>query len=253
MKFVDIHSHILNDLDDGSRSQEETLKMLQMAVEENIEYMIATPHLREGYSHYDNDKYEVTFKSVEAVINENKLPLLLYQGQELFYDYMNIYDLKSGTAYPLANSKYLLFELPAFWTWESLREYLYELELMDYRLILAHVERYEQLQNKPDLLMKLSEHNVLFQVNSHSVNSKRKKVKRWVDKLLDNGYVDFIATDCHSTGRRRPQMIESYRYISKRLSQEKADYMFRLNGLKIINNEDIINEEPKLIKKRLFF
>lgn len=251
MRYVDIHSHILPELDDGAKGIEDTIAMLKMTVEENVEHLIATPHLRVGYTHYDNDKYDATFKQITDYIAENGIPLKLYQGQELFFDYSNLKDIKAKEAYTLADSRYILFELPTYVQMESLYEYLYEFELLDYTMILAHVERYEIFKDKPELLTELSRKGVLFQINSKSVNNKDRKLRKWVDLLLKKGYVHFVSTDSHSTGRRRPLMEESYRYVHALLGTQ-ADDLYRYNGLKVINNEEIITEEPEEFRRSFF-
>ncbi len=249
MRYVDIHCHVLPGMDDGSRDMEMTLGMLKMYEAENVEHIIATPHHRMGYSSYDKDIFRERLIEVRNLIADEGIDIQLHRGQELYFDYSNLKDVIEGNAYTMADGRYVLFELPNYVNMDTLYEYLYEFELKDYRMILAHVERYEIFREKPNLLLELHHKGVLFQVNSRSVNIGRdKKTSKWVDQLLQKGYVHFISTDAHSTGRRKPTMEESYRYIHK-LIGDKADDIYRNNGLKIIRNEEIFTDEPTEFKK----
>jgi len=249
--FVDIHSHILPNIDDGSNSEATTLKMLRTAEGEGIVAIIATPHFIPGYNSYDEEQLQCKFELVNSIIKSNNINISFYLGSELFIDIDAIKCLANTTCHTLADSDYVLVELPIRWNSTVIENLLYNIGLQGYKIILAHIERYDYLMDNPSLLRDLIMRGVYTQVNASTVLTKDKKIRNNIAKLLKNNYVHFIATDCHSNGRRKPLMKEAYGTVQDMIGS-KADELFYLNGRRVIANEYIEIGEPALIKRFLF-
>lgn len=85
MSYVDIHSHILPNMDDGAKDMGETLKMLQIAWQEGIAHIIATPHYKAGRFQADAQRLERTLDKVRQEIKKRNIPVTLYAGNEIYY------------------------------------------------------------------------------------------------------------------------------------------------------------------------
>lgn len=249
--FVDIHNHIIPGVDDGAQSEEMTLSMLKIASEEGISNIIATPHYIPGYNEYNNELLMNRFHLVQQLIKDHNLDIKLYLGNELFIDIDAVNVLKDGSCKTLGDSQYVLIELPNRWNSDIIENILYELELKGYKIILAHIERYEYFRKNPKILKEFILRGFYTQVNASSVTSSDRKIKKRVSKLIKKGYVHFISSDAHTHRRRSPRMKDAYEHVYK-LIGDKAKELFYLNGQKVINNEAIEVVEPLEYRTRFF-
>ena len=246
--FVDIHSHIIPNVDDGADSRDTTLAMLQTAAKEGISSIIATPHYISGYNRYDAQLLEQQFELTKEIIRTNNLDISLYLGNELLLDIDALPSLEQKTCQTLAGSRYVLVELPRRWNVHAVENLLYNIEINGYQIILAHIERYEMFRDKASLLQGFIERGYYTQINTSSITTDDRRTKKYTDQLLRHNYVHFVATDCHTNGRRRPHMRRAYELVSKIIG-DKADQLFNANAQKVIKNEAIEVEEPLQIKR----
>lgn len=249
--FVDIHSHILPNIDDGSKDVVMTIDMLKIAVQEGITSIIATPHFISGYNKYDKESLHKAYEGVKQVIIENNIPIDIYLGNEVYVDNDIVNHLVNGEAKTLGNTRYVLLELSNTWNDEIMEQIFYELELNNFNIILAHVERYDAFTNNLDLLRKYIDRGCLTQMNASTIVSKDRKTRKQATKLLKDGYIHFVSTDTHSNRRRKPAMREAYDF-TKKLIGDKADDLFINNGVKLLNNEIIEATSPIRNKNKLF-
>ena len=109
-KFIDIHTHILPEVDDGSGSMEETIKMLQLAQEQQIATIIATPHYIPGGRNVPVEVLRQKLEQVQAEASKVNPNMKLFLGNEIYYSDSVIEDLKAGKILTLADSRYVLVE-----------------------------------------------------------------------------------------------------------------------------------------------
>jgi len=191
--MIDIHSHILPNIDDGAYSIEETYKMVEEAKNAGITKIVATPHYIEDYYTENVNKYSEVLNEIQQ-----KTGVKLYIGNEVYLSRNVIKLLKQGKISTINNTKYILFEMPL-----NLKPMNYiELirEMLDYNLIpiLAHPERYSYIQKDMNVAEELAEMGVLFQANYGSlIGMYGKEAKNTVKKLLKYDMVHFFATDAH--------------------------------------------------------
>ncbi len=234
--MIDFHSHILPGIDDGSRSYDETVKLLLEAKEIGFTKIIST-------SHYALDCYETPeYKRKELVeqLNlENKFPEIIL-GSEIFLTY-NILDLlKEYNASTINGTNYILFELPLRHHFMNLRDLIIKLQENDYRLILAHPERYSIVQNDFNLLRELKEMGVLLQSNYGSIlGIYGGTAKKTLKKMLKEDLVDFFGSDVHRENTIYPKIPKAIKKISKYVSEEKLEELINNNAEKILNGENI--------------
>lgn len=234
--MIDFHSHILPEIDDGAKSYEESLAMLEEAYNVGFDTVIST-------SHYAIDCYEAPEYKRKKVIDdlnlEPNLPKILL-GSEIFLTY-NIVDLlKEYKASTINGTNYVLFELSLRQQFPNLKDVINRLKENNYIPILAHPERYLIIQKNFKLLDELKEMGVLFQVNYGSILGKYGfAAKQIVKKMLKNDYVSLLGTDAHKENSIYLEVPKAISLISKYISNTELEKITTSNAEKILRGEYI--------------
>ena len=238
--FVDLHSHILPALDDGAKNMEKTKEMLQIAYDEGIRTIIATPHYFASRKSASIERIESTIREVERQMEQWGFQIKLFPGNEIYYRSEVPDLLEEGKIATLAGSRYVLVEFDPMTEYSYLRDAILKLDSYGYIPILAHTERYECLWKKKEKLQRVKDHGGFIQVNASSFQGglfdERAKRARY---LMKNDLLDFIGTDAHSTGKRSPRMKETASYLYKKLGDKKADKILVKNPLAVIEDKSI--------------
>ncbi|NMM65102.1 exopolysaccharide biosynthesis protein [Clostridium sp. P21] len=250
--MIDIHTHILPGIDDGSKDMDYSIKMLKIAEDNGIKKIIATPHFYRGY--YEN-KYEDVCKHIEDLkkkIVEISINVEIFPGQEVFLDNHTLELYKDGAIKGLNNSKYVLVEFPMETMPKQALDMLYELKISGAVPIIAHPERYLYFMKKPSLINEFIEEKHLFQLNSGSVKGLfGKEAQKLSHTLIEHNICDFIASDAHSTGRRSPKIEEAIIQGDK-LRAGLKDKVTK-NAEKILSNDSINSCAEKVKEKKSIF
>ena len=244
-EMVDIHNHIIPNIDDGSDSMGLSRQLLEGAIEEGITDICITPHFMK-HGPYKVRKKELT-KLFESFKKENSdLDVNLYLGNELYIDREMDELLRNDEICTLNDSKYVLIEFPFETYKREYDEYLYDVSLR-YQIIIAHPERYHYVQKDHSFVNGWLKEGYVLQSNSTSLyNRESKKV---IYDLIEKGKLSFIASDAHNEYRPL-SLIIAYDEISRKFSEETAQLLMKTNPLKVIQNKSI-NKVPA-IKKRFF-
>lgn len=225
--FVDIHTHILPGVDDGSPDYETSVQMLQDAYANGTGTVVLTPHYKRGYTCGSADGIRARFAEFQNYIAE-KLPVTLYLGTEAMYEMDLPQKLLDGEVLTMADSAFVLVEFRPSVSQDYLFNGIFSLTQCGYVPILAHVERYECL--KKEQIPELIELGARIQVNVGSVmGAFGFRAKHFCRSILKAGYVDYVASDAHDTARRTAQLRQCAQYLEKRFGDEYADYILR-NG-----------------------
>ncbi len=236
--FIDMHSHILPNVDDGAKNIEETRKMLQMAYDDGVREMVATPHFTTGRYYKKNNllqAYELVKEEALKISNDFKI----YLGNELYYSSGIVDALRNHSANTIADSKYVLVEFSQNDSFRRINEGIRELILSGYLPILAHVERFRNL-SELKRIEELIDAGCYIQVNATSfIGGFFDQQARFCKKILQYGYVHFVGSDCHNTEDRKPVMQEAYKKISKILETDRLNDIFFINPRKVIDNQII--------------
>lgn len=210
--FADFHTHILPNLDDGSRSLEQSLKMLKMEAQAGVKRVVFTPHF---YPHESSisgflQARESSFNSLlEAAKDVPDLPEMFLGAEVYFYRGMSATEeLKKLT---IGDSPYLLVEMPmGDWT-EAMYEELENLHRNGLHPIIAHLDRYISPFNTQGIPEKLARLPVLVQMNTEALHSFWKR-KQFI-KYLKKNRVHLIGTDCHGCTFRPPEMQKALKWL----------------------------------------
>lgn len=228
--MIDIHSHILPQVDDGSNSFSDSIKMIENSLKQGINHIILTPHALSPYMDCKfKDEIIPLFNDFKQQVKKLGININLYLGQEVSY-HPRIFDyLKNDQLLTLNNSEYLLLELPYESRLEKMDELIYNLNCYNYQVIISHVERYRYYSFKD--LVELKKLGVLFQINANSLNKKNTNYKKTM-RLLKKNLVDFISSDVHHN--RENNMKLSFDLVVKKFGQAYAKKIFFDNPQKII-------------------
>ena len=244
--MIDLHHHLLPATDDGSKDLETSIAMVEMALEDGITHIVATPHANHTY-HYDRARHEEQLQEVrEALPTATAARMTLGLGCDFHLSVDNIDDAHAHPRrYTINETEYLLVELPDFNIPPRLDEVFYAMRLDGLTPILTHPERNATLQRSPERLEEWLGTGLLIQVTAGSLSdnfgSKAQKVA-W--NLLETGCVHVLATDAHNLGRRAPKMSEARDLIAKKLGADVADLLCVGNPLAIFEGKPLPSQHP---------
>ena len=238
--MIDIHSHILPNMDDGASSWEISLKMCQQASEDGIKTIVATPHILNGV--YDNRPKDIEekVKILNQKIKEINLPLQVLPGSEVHLSADIIEKLKKQEILTLNKSNYILLEFPHTQIPLHIEEILFQIQIMGITPILSHVERNLKFQQKPSLLSQLIQKGSLAQITAASLcGFFGPIIKKFTQKLLANDLIYCIASDAHSDSKsgRNAILSKALAEASKIIGHQAALNLVHSNPQKIIMNQ----------------
>lgn len=232
--MTDIHSHILFGVDDGSRSIEESIKLLKKLKSVGFNHVILTSHYIEGseYNADNSKKREIFLKLKQRIVDEN-IDIDITLGNEIFINDHIIPLINDGYISPIGDSKYLLVELPFHNKLLNLEDIIYEIKISGYTPIIAHPERYTYLQEDYSLVDALRKDGNLFQANYASIlGHYGKGAEKLMKYMLKNRYIDYLGTDIHRA--EKDYVVTNFEKIIKHIKKvTKEDYF-----LKIMENCD---------------
>ena len=235
--YVDIHCHILPSLDDGAKDMEKTKEMLQMAYEEGIQRIIATPHSFAGKRSASSETIRKTISEIEKQMVEWGFYIEIYPGNEIYYRSGVEELLEQGMICTLADSDYVLVEFDPMTEYSYLRDGILKLDSYGYIPILAHAERYECLFEKKELLQRVKDHGGFIQVNASSFGGGMfDEMAKRARYIMKNDLLDFVGTDAHGTGKRSPKIQDTASYLYRKLGKTRAEEILLNNPEKVLHN-----------------
>ena len=244
--MIDIHHHILPDVDDGPKEWDEAVAMCRMAAEEGIEAIVATPHVLRGrWRTAPISELEERIAMLREKAGDTPRLLL---GSEYFFGHDVAEVLRAGDAIvPLAGSRYILFELTANNVPPQLEQPLYRAQLEGWLPILAHPERNTVFQSSPEMLAALIEHGLRVQITATSLTGAfGSQARHAAETFLRGGLVHFVATDAHNTTKRPPRMKEALDALRAVVGESAAQALTVENPRAVIENRPLPYEpEPK--------
>lgn len=239
-QWIDIHSHILPTVDDGSVSIQQTRRMLEIANAEGIGHIITTPHYRTFGRNTEIDELQRKLTLVQEEARNVDANFKVELGNELYYSDEIIEHLKSKKALTLANTRYVLVEFLVSESFKNIRSGLYRFFLQGYIPILAHLERYECFYDNSKYVKELIELGVFMQMNISSLlGSRIDRNVNYCRKLLRMGYIHFLGTDSHSDQHRAPRMKEGAEFIRKQYGSELVTRLLINNPTNLLLDQPI--------------
>lgn len=246
----DIHCHILYGIDDGSKTIDESIHIIENAVNNGYSDLILTPHYRESQNFIaDNSKKKEIFDSLKERVKEENIKINLYLGNEITVDSEIFDNIKNGVVTTLAGSRYMLLELPFDTKLPSIHNIIFQLVSMGYVPVIAHPERYSAYDNNFDEFEQMINEGALLQGNMASLHNKYgERAKEMLKELLKRHMIHFIGSDIHHETSRSYHRINDViaRITDLTGSNDMAYELVEKNIGKVIKNQEI---EPYQIRK----
>lgn len=222
--MIDIHCHILPELDDGPKRLDEALRMASQAVAEGVHTIIATPHHANGA--FENDAATV-LRSVRAFnqeLSDRDIPLRVLPGQEVRVHAALLEELEGGSVIPLSSGRNLLLELPSARIPDHFHHLLHELQVIRITPIIAHPERNAVVMRQPEMLHRWAELGALHQVTAGSLTGLfGKAVRRLALRLCRQRLIDFVASDAHGPDMRPVGLRDAYELASREFGDDLVE------------------------------
>lgn len=197
--MIDLHTHILPGLDDGSRTLADALEMAREAVAEGIRAVAATPHVRDDYP-TDPESMEQGVAELRAALAEAAVPLDVLAGGEVALDRLVLLSEEDVARFGLGgNPDYLLLETPYYGWPLALPEQVRSLTARGVVPVLAHPERNPDVQRDPERLRPLVLMGALCQVTAASLDGRiGRQARRTGLTLVETGLAHLVASDAHT-------------------------------------------------------
>ena len=241
--MIDVHIHILPNLDDGANSIEEALDMAKIAVDSGVKAMVVTPHSNQinGFKNYNDNNLINLFDGFKNELIKHKIDLNVYLGMEILASNDLVEKIMNNKVIGLNKSRYYLVEFYFDDTISDIEIILKEMLKIGKIPLIAHPERYVSVQKEPWIIYRWLKLGCLIQINKGSIFGHfGKNAQITAKKLLDYRLVTVVASDGHSSMFRRPNMNEIQDYLELNYGIEYADKLLYMHPKAIIENREIV-------------
>ena len=239
----DIHTHILPGIDDGSRDLYDSMEMAAMAADSGTTTIIATPHcnIPGVYDNYFGKEYAELFRKTVRELEHNHIPVKLLPGLEVYSTFELPRLLAEGKIITLNKTRYLLMEFdfqedPDFA--DMILKKMWETKAIP---VIAHAERYEFVQDDPEIVYRWQEKGYAVQVNKGSFMGRfGRDAQNTAFELLDHNLITAVASDAHSPYQRTPWMQDVYQALLEDYPPDYLDVLFTANPGRICMGQEVI-------------
>lgn len=236
--MIDIHTHILPNIDDGSKDVQDSIDQLKAMQECGVRRVYLTSHYFRGHYQYSRDEYIAKLDSLKHLAREAGLSIELMPGFEIFLQPDILIDIKEHSL-TLGQSPYILIESELNGLPNDFYTNIFPLLRAGYKPILAHAERYVSIMRKPSTAESLSNRNIYIQTNAGSLlGLYGEKVMRTAWTLVENGWTHFVASDDHVRGDYG-SLIDARHMIEERIDKHTADLICRIYPDSIASGDPI--------------
>ncbi len=235
--MVDIHSHILPEVDDGPKSWDVAVAMCRAAAADGITHQVATPHANDRYD-YDREYLQGVVARLQQLVGEApKLSL----GCDFHLSYENIQDaLAHPTRYVIEGTRYLLVEFSNYSVPQQTTDSFLKLGDCGITVILTHPERNPILRESLQRVVEWAEQGCVIQMTGSALTGfwgeRTRRAAQW---LLERQAVHVLATDAHDLEKRVPILSTSRDAAAEICGQEVAEALVELNPRAIITNQPL--------------
>ena len=237
--MIDLHSHVLPNLDDGAKNLEEAVEMCRMAAGDGIRILAATPHYRPKV--YENGEENIfsAVSRLQEVLDREGISLKLVPGVDILISPEVIPFLERNPGLTFGG-RYALVELPAQFVPPSTEDFFFRMRLKGFTPILTHPERNAEIQNNMRILEGMVDKGVLIQVTAMSLTGEfGDHIGVIAIRMVKSGLAHLIASDAHSARHRVPILSKARRILEDLVGHEKARMMVEETPRRILQGESI--------------
>ena len=245
--MIDIHSHILPGIDDGSDCMETSIEMLALAEESGVEAIIATPHFDPdaGFENYASRGLMKLRSSLEEAAEAEGIGVSIRLGMEIMAS-ENIPELlEEGRVWTLCGTKYFLIEFLFDEDPARCFEILSRCRKKGFRPVIAHPERYRFVRRDPQIAYEWCIRGYGLQLNKGSIlGSFGPEIMKCSERLIRHGLAAFAASDAHSAVQRTPHMTRLRAHLETEFGREYAALLLDENPARLISGRELAGFEP---------
>lgn len=219
--MIDIHSHILPGIDDGSKNLRMSMGLIDMLIDQGIDTVAATPHFYADRVSVEKflSRRQRAYESLAEALEKEPKALRILLGAEVAY-YSGISSLEGLDSLCIGDSGTLLLEMPlSAWSEYMISEVL-NISCSGITVVIAHIERSLPRQKKENI-WRLIENGVVIQSNASFFNSVVTRGKAM--RLLRSGFIHLLGSDCHNLTDRPPAIGSAYEHIEKKLGRSYVE------------------------------
>jgi protein-tyrosine phosphatase len=234
---VDIHSHILPDVDDGPKAWDACVAMCRMAAEDGITHMVATPHANDRY-HYDRPYLQGLVGRLQSLIGPAPKIML---GCDFHLSYENLQDALANPArYAIEGTNYMLVELSNYGVPAQTTDSFLKLGDRGITAVITHPERNPILRENIQRVVEWAEQGCVIQMTGSALTGFwGERVRRAAQWLLEHEAVHVLATDAHDTEKRVPVLSTARDAAAEICGEEIADALVEGNPRAIISAQPL--------------
>lgn len=250
--MIDFHTHILFDIDDGPSTIEGSVEMARVAVADGTTTIVATPHAPGPGYRCRSSLVLSRLADLQERLVEEDVPLELVPGNELFYDADLVVRLKDGVFLSCGNSRTVLVECPIYGDLPpSFSQLVFDLQVVGYRVVLAHPERINDVRKDPNTLIPLIERGVLMQLTSQALTGEQgRETRKLAETMITHRLAHLIASDAHGASYRPPKLAEARRIAADLVGEEAATALVLDTPRMLLEDEPFEPPEPMEAEKR---
>lgn len=243
--LVDIHCHLLPELDDGAATWDEALAMARLAAEDGITCIVATTHQLGAYGQNRGDMIRGQAAKLQHKLDQQGLKLKILPGAEIRIEPDLVPRVVSGDLLSLADCRrHVLLELPHDVCF-PIERLLAELKAAGMTGILAHPERNQAIRSKPEILAALIRGGCLLQVTGGSLlGTFGPDVQKFTARLIQQGLVHFVSSDAHGSRARRPLLAAAFQAVANLVDEAAAIDLLSRNPACVAEGRDVAPLRP---------
>lgn len=254
--MVDLHTHILPGLDDGSGNLKDSLDMADLALEGGVDRLVATPHSNQlgRFENFYSEQLEEHFRRFQCALEEAGIPLSVYLGMEIFASDDMEDKIRDGSLISLNRSRYYLVEFAFDEEPGRIGDCLEQIFAADGVPLIAHPERYYCVQDYPVLAYEWLRMGCYTQINKGSLFGRfGRHAARTARVMLENRLVTCVASDAHSPYMRTTYMADARNELVERLGEHEMRRLMVDNPGRIIRDEEVPRHGRPPERRRSFF
>jgi protein-tyrosine phosphatase len=253
--MIDLHCHILPDVDDGAKNWDESLAMARLAVSEGITHILATPHhMNRSWINPKSQVVSLTTELQDRLDDEN-IPLTIFPGQEVRLHGEIMKNIQNNDICFIDEmNQYVLIEFPTPEVPAYAERLFYEMQVERITPIIVHPERNHAILKDPNILYDFASKGVLSQLTAASyIGSFGREIEKLSHQMIEHNLVHFIASDAHNNTNRKFHMKEAFEKLTQDFGQETAD-QFDQTTRDLVNGDPVVTPEPiKVEENKGFF
>jgi protein-tyrosine phosphatase len=195
---ADFHSHLIPGIDDGCRTMAESLELIRQFADMGFRKLITTPHVQDEFFRNTPEIILGGLEKLSEAINKAGIKIQIEAAAEYLIDDGFEKKIKAGGLLTFGQN-HILVEMSYYMEHPNLKSILFQLQIEEYKVILAHPERYSYWDNKWNKFEELKERGILFQLNTVSATGYYgPSVKKMAEYLINAGMYDFMGSDMHN-------------------------------------------------------